>query len=255
MIYEANVDVVKVKGMMNYLQTEEGETLLRKRFALANTLKSFNALMLLDTDEDHQTKSNSFASLPDLIDRFTQILAAGSDIVATRFLGVSAAGFSTGENDLKNYYDMVKSKQKSQYKQKLTYIDNIMAASLGLSPDTSLKFEFKPLFQMTEGEIADMRLKDAQRDQIYLDSGVLKPSMVAKELKSVDTYSSITTEYLNQLEEDEEDAELSNAFNIVSAGGEEAEGQNSATSNDAKANRSAIQKSLDAINAFFNRKY
>lgn len=237
MIYEANVDVMKVKGLMNYLQTDEGENLLRKRFALAGLLKSFNTMMLLDMDEEHSTKTNSFSGLPDLIDRFFQVLSAATDIPATRFLGVSAAGFSTGDGDIKNYYDNVRSKQNSEYRPKLNYIDKIIARSLNIAEDISLKYDFCSLFQLNEIEIADMRLKDAQRDQIYLDQGVITPSQVAKELKRVDTYSSITDDHIKALEKEEKDASLSHAFNI---GGP-------AVENEESANGEAIEESGSAV--------
>lgn len=208
MVYETNVDIMKVKGLMNYLQTAEGEALLRKRFTLAGAMKSFNNMMLLDNEEEYTSKSNTFAGLPDLLDRFALFLSAASDIPATRLLGSSASGLNaTGEGDLKNYYDTVRSAQKQQYKPLLDDFDQIMAKSLGLGEDTDLSYEFNSLFQMTPKEIADIGLVDAQRDQIYLDRGVITEEITAKELAQKGTYTNITDEYLEELEE------LENGFN------------------------------------------
>ena len=208
MVYETNVDIMKVKGLMNYLQTAEGEALLRKRFTLAGAMKSFNNMMLLDNEEEYTSKSNTFAGLPDLLDRYALFLSAASDIPATRLLGSSASGLNaTGEGDLKNYYDTVRSAQKQEYKPLLDDFDQIMAKSLGLGEDTDLSYEFNSLFQMTPKEIADIGLVDAQRDQIYLDRGVITEEITAKELAQKGTYTNITDEYLEELEE------LENGFN------------------------------------------
>ena len=202
MVYETNVDIVKVKGLMGYLQTAEGEALLRKRFTMAGMMKSFNSMMLLDNEEGFESKNNTFAGLPDLLDRFALFLSAASDIPATRLLGSSASGLNaTGEGDLKNYYDTVRSTQKKVYKPLLDYFDKIMAKSLGLADDTDMDYDFKSLFQMTPKEMADLQLVNAQRDQIYLDRNVITEEIVAKELKQDGTYTNITDEYLEELEE------------------------------------------------------
>lgn len=202
MVYETNVDIMKVKGLMGYLQTAEGEALLRKRFTMAGMMKSFNNMMLLDNEEGYESKNNTFAGLPDLLDRFALFLSAASDIPATRLLGSSASGLNaTGEGDLKNYYDTVRSAQKQQYKPLLDDFDQIMARSLGLGEDTDMDYDFKSLFQMTPKETADLQLVNAQRDQIYLDRNVITEEIAAKELKQDGTYTNITDEYLEELEE------------------------------------------------------
>lgn len=196
MVFEANVDVVKIKGLMNFLQSPEGENLIRKRFTLAGMLKSFNNMMLLDSEEDFTTKTNSFAGLSELINTFGKFLAAATDMPATRLLGTSASGLNaTGEGDLKNYYDMIRSKQNTRYKPKLNIIDRLMIRNLGLNADDDYSYEFCSLFQMTPQEIADIQLKDAQKDTIYINDGVVTEEIVAKELKQKGTYTNITDDY------------------------------------------------------------
>lgn len=202
MVYETNVDVVKVKGLMGYLQSAEGESLLRKRFTLAGMLKSFNNMLLLDNEEDFTTKNNTFAGLPDLLDRFAKFLAAATDIPATRLLGTSATGLNaTGEGDLKNYYDMIRSKQKSVYKSKLDYFDEIMLLSLGMNTEEDFRYEFKSLFQMTPQEQSTVDMNNSTRDKNYYDMGVINESTIAKELQQKGTYTNITDEDIEELEE------------------------------------------------------
>lgn len=206
MIYETNVDIIKVEGLMSYLQTAQGEDLLRKRFALASMLKSFNNMLLMDNKEEYQNKTNSFASLPDLIDRFAQIVTAGADVPATRLLGSSASGLNaTGEGDLKNYYDKISADQITEYKPRLDIFDIIMAKSLGLSDEADLSYEFNSLFQMTPKEQAEVDFNNAQRDQIYLLNDVVDELTVAKELKQNGTYTNITDEYIKELIDQDDD--------------------------------------------------
>lgn len=202
MIYETNVDIIKVKGLMGYLQSPEGEALLRRRFSLASSLKSFNNMLLLDNEENFESKVNTFSGLKDLMDAFAKYLSAATDIPATRLLGTSASGMNaTGEGDLKNYYDMIRSKQKSRYKPKLDYFDKIMILSLGLDPDEDYSYEFNSLFQPTPKEQSEVDLNNANRDNIYYTIGVLNESQIAKELKENNTYTNITDEDIEDLED------------------------------------------------------
>ncbi len=229
MVYETNVDIMQIKGLMGYLQTPEGETLLRKRFTLASQLKSFNNMMLLDSEEKWQTKKNSFAGLPDLLDRYAQIISAASDVPATRLLGTSASGLNaTGEGDLKNYYDKIRADQVKEYKPKLDYFDSIMAKSLGIDGD-NLEYEFNSLFQMTPKELSDLQLINAQRDALYLDRDIITEEIVAKELQQDNTYSNITDEYIKELEdlEDLDDDDLDTNTNKPEIEGNEEENEES----------------------------
>lgn len=202
MVYETNVDVMKVKGLMNYIQSPEGTSLIQKRFTLAGMLKSFNNMLLLDSEEEYDKKQNTFASIPDLLYAHALFLAGGSDVPATRLLGSSASGLNaTGEGDMKNYYDVIRSKQTKDYKPKLDYFDMIMAKSLGIKEDMDLSYKFNSLFQMTPKEQADTDFTNAQRDKIYLESGVVPEYSIAKELKQKQTYTNITDEHIEELEE------------------------------------------------------
>ena len=202
MVYETNVDVMKIKGLMNYIQSPEGTALIQKRFTLASMLKSFNNMLLLDADEEYDKKQNSFASLPDLLYAHALFLAGGSDVPATRLLGSSASGLNaTGEGDMKNYYDVIRSKQSKDYKPKLDFFDILMAKNLGIPDDADLDYRFNSLFQMTPKEQADMDFINAQRDQIYLDKGIIPEYTVAKELKQNGTYTNLTDEHITELEE------------------------------------------------------
>ena len=111
-------------------------------------------------------------TLKDLLDAFGKFLSAATDIPATRLLGTSASGLNaTGEGDLKNYYDMIRSKQKSKYKPRLDYFDEIMVRSLGLNPDEDYEYEFKSLFQMTPKEQSEVDMNNSTRDKNYYDMG------------------------------------------------------------------------------------
>lgn len=246
MVYETNVDIVRVKGLMRYLESAEGEALLRRRFTLANLLKSFNNTMLLDTEEEYTNKTNTFAGLPDLLDRYAQILSAASDVPATRLLGTSASGLNaTGEGDLKNYYDVIRARQNNEYRPKLNVFDKVMAKSLGIADGIDLDYEFVSLFQMTGKEKAELEFTNAQRDALYIDHDVIPISIVAKELQQNHTYANIGEDFIKELEEYENDGTDANSENLAIGNipeAEEGEEEESPSSEESEDPRGEVQE-------------
>ena len=202
MVYETNVDIYKIDGLMDYLQTPEGTSLIKKRFALSGMFKSFMNAQIIDSKEDWMNKTNGFSGLPELIEKFSQLLSAATDIPATRLLGVSSSGFNaTGEGDLKNYYDMVRSKQNSKLRPKLDHFDRIMAANIGISNGEDLQYEFVPLFQPDPKEKAEIRFVNAQADALYVDRQILSEVIVAKGLQEDNVYTNIDSGWIRELED------------------------------------------------------
>lgn len=205
LIYEAKIDVVKIKGLMNMLQSPEGEMRIKKRIRLSNLMKSINNTMILDAEEEWDTRSASFSGVSVLLNQFALFLSASSDIPATRLLGSSASGLNaTGEGDLKNYYDTVRSAQKMIYKPLLDFFDPIMSRSLGLPDTADLSYEFNALFQMSPSDEASRHSALAQRDSVYLDQNVVTPAIVAEALNKEGVYA-IPKEHIRELEAEEKE--------------------------------------------------
>lgn len=63
---------------------------------------------LIEGNTELKQHSASFGSVPELVWTYANLLAAGADVPATRFLGQSPGGLNaTGESDLENYYNMI----------------------------------------------------------------------------------------------------------------------------------------------------
>jgi phage-related protein (TIGR01555 family) len=201
MIYESTIDVIKIPEFFAMLSSKMGESKIIERFGLANLMKSINHTLLLDSKEDYAKVANTFTGLSDLIGRYLDIASAAADIPATRLLGSSPQGMNaTGESDTNNYYDKLQSDQNNIYGPKLITLDNAMVRSvLGDMPE-DWSFKFEELQQLNELQRADVEVKNSQRDNVYITAGVLEPSIIAKQLKSDETYQHISDEYITSLE-------------------------------------------------------
>lgn len=202
MMFESNVDVVKSEGLADVLARKDGEAVLTKRFQVAALLKSFNRMLLLDGTESYEKKQNSFANLDKVIQQFMIDVSGAADIPMTRLFGTSATGMNaTGDNDVRNYYDMVSAKQEAELRPQLEYLYEVLVRSeLGHMPE-DFRFDFNPLWQLSETEQATVEKTRAERDQVYLNAGVVTEALVARELKERGTYRNMTDNDIELVEE------------------------------------------------------
>lgn len=209
MTHETNVDIFRIKDLSLTLGLEDGANQISNRLLNNNLIKSLNNSIVIDKDhEDFERKPLSFQALPEVLKQYLSICASASDIPATRLLGSSPDGLNaTGDSDIRNFYDSIRSGQEDVLREKLGYFDQVLAMStFGHLPE-DLKFEFNPLWQTSDKEVADINYIKAQTYSIYLRDGILQPETVLQELMIDETYSSITQEMVDELslKEPEED--------------------------------------------------
>lgn len=213
MVYEANVDVVKIAGMMDYLQSPEGTQLLTRRMQMQKLLKAITNQTIVDSEDDYTTISKQFTGLPSLLDRYLVMLTAGSDVPAGRLLGDSASAFNvTGvTSDIKNYYDGIQSKQILDYNPKLNVLDRVLVRNLGWNPKVEIDFVWNSLFQKSPEEEAKAEKARAEVYSLLHNNKVMLPHQIAEELQNNPYFTSITKETVAELkEQDEFEKELEN---------------------------------------------
>jgi hypothetical protein len=90
---------------------------------------------------------------------------------------------------------MIASKQQDILVPIYNKIDLIIEKMLGMSE--SIKYEFKPLLDISSETQADIEYKDAQRDQIYLSNNVITSEEVRDNLKKHSVYSDLSDKIEN----------------------------------------------------------
>lgn len=204
LIYESNIDVYKIEGL-NALVAEGNDEVVVKRLEILDKMKSVVNGVVLDKEDEYENKNKTFTTLPDIDDRFIQKVSGASNIPVTRLIGIHPAGLNaTGDSDLYNYYDDVQSVQENDMRPKLNTIFEVIMRS-SFSESETFEFDFNPLKQLSELEQADVNLKNAQRDQIYLDQNVIRPTDAMAELSENGVYVTIDE---NRVEEEQKEEEI-----------------------------------------------
>ncbi|MCD1645264.1 DUF1073 domain-containing protein [Aurantimonas coralicida] len=181
MTHEAKLDIIKIPNLTAMAADPDYEARLTKRVATSMMIKGLYNALIIDGEEDYQQKEITFATLPDVIDRFMQIAAGAADIPVTRLLGQSPAGMnSTGESDLRNYYDRISAGQELELRPAMSVLDECLIwSALGKRPK-EIHYRWSPLWQMSEKDAADVALKHAQAFQIDANSSLIPDSALAK---------------------------------------------------------------------------
>ncbi len=156
LVFEAKVDVIRIPDFMASLNNEVYRSKILERYTLANMSKGINGTLLLDKEEEYDTKSASLAGLTDILMSFMQIVSGAADIPVTRLLGQSPAGMnSTGTSDMKNYHDRIQSMQELELQPAMVRLDECIERSAGVV-DPDVHYRWAPLEQMSEKERADI---------------------------------------------------------------------------------------------------
>ncbi|MEC5289399.1 MULTISPECIES: anti-CBASS protein Acb1 family protein [unclassified Aurantimonas] len=181
MTHEAKLDVIKIPNLTAMAADPDYEARLTKRVATSMMIKGLYNTLVMDAEEEYEQKQLTFATLPDVIDRFMQIAAGAADIPMTRLLGQSPAGMnSTGESDLRNYYDRISAGQEIELRPAMSVLDECLIwSALGNRPK-EIHYRWSPLWQMSEKDAAEVAMKKAQAFQIDVNSGMFPDSALSK---------------------------------------------------------------------------
>ncbi len=157
LVFEAKVNVIRIPDFMQNIGDERYRAKILERYTLAATAKGINGDLLLDKEEEFEQKTASFATLPEVLMSFLQIVSGAADIPATRLLGQSPAGMNaTGESDLRNYYDRLQAMQEVEMRPAMWRLDECIIRSGTGSRDPDIYYEWAPLWGMSEKEKADV---------------------------------------------------------------------------------------------------
>jgi phage-related protein (TIGR01555 family) len=248
MIPESKVDVIYIPGLSSLLADPRSTQLLTSRFAYANTIKSnFNMVLLDGSGEDGavgerwEQKQLSFQNLTEIAQLYLQIASGAADIPITRLLGQSPAGMnSTGESDIRNYYDNLSSQQENSLSKTLARLDEVIIRSaLGDRPK-EIYYEWVSLWGLSETERATNFKMKADAARAIAGSGGLSPPLITIEALS-DAFTNMLIEdgslpgleaaikeygKLSEQEDDEDDVAASATPRPLVEGEEEEEGSN-----------------------------
>lgn len=180
LLSELGVGKYKVKDLANLLSSEDGKSAITRRVELMDLTRSTFRSMYFDTEEDFVRDNISFQGVPEMLHTLFMLISADTGYPMTRLFGMSPAGMNaTGESDMNNYYDMVRSLQISELQPVLLRLLRIISQWKNIDEPY---IKFNPLETMNDKERAELERAKADTDKVeaetyksYIDTGVLEP--------------------------------------------------------------------------------
>lgn len=195
LLSDASQAVYKLQGIIKAIASGQRQA-IQDRAMLMEQQRSVLRGIILDAGaadgknaESAERTPTPFGGIPDLLLIFAMRFAAAAKMPQTKLFGRSPAGMNaTGDADVRNWYDELAKERESQdspnLKKILRYIGLAKEGPLG-GKDVKWDIDYAALWSPTDDEAATTRLKNAQRDDLYLTQGVVKPEEVALGLGEV----------------------------------------------------------------------
>ena len=193
LIQRASVLIINNQNMQAQLESKDGKAALEKLDEIADQIDIYQAAMIDGKKVEIDQWNASFGSVPELIMQYLQIISAGSDIPATRFLGQAPGGLNaTGTSDLENYYNMIDARRETDLRENLEKFFHIMMRSQfgkDFTPDM-VELEFPPLWNLSESELGTIRSQDSTNIISAFSSGMIDATFANKEMKDREIWKS-----------------------------------------------------------------
>jgi phage-related protein (TIGR01555 family) len=209
LLYEFVIGKYKIDGLSQIISEnnkQQAETIM----SIIEMAKSTINGVMLDSKDDYSRDSANVAGLADILDRFMMMLSGVTGIPITKLFGRSAAGMNaTGEGDERNYFNDIKSEQKSRMTKNLMKLVNYINIGLG-NKVSDPAIEYNSLFQQTQKEELECKKLQMEIDVGYINSGVLANDEVAESRFGGEGYSYDTEIDMGnrELEEESEKEQL-----------------------------------------------
>ena len=206
LVYKAHLRTLSVEGLRDALafggKSLEG---IVRSVDFIRKFQSNDGLTLLDSRDTFAAHSYSFDGLPQLLGQFSEQLSGALQIPLVRLFGQSPAGFSSGDTDLQNYYDMISAQQTSKLRRPMMkLLDVVCRSRCGRELPEDFGFKFTSLWQLSAAERADVAGKVTNAVVAAKDAGLVSPKVGMEELRQS---SHVTGVFSNISDEDIEAAD------------------------------------------------
>lgn len=208
LMQKAHLRTVQIDRLREVLAAGgKAEENLISMFQYMQMLQTSEGITLLDKEDVFAAHSYTFSGLSDMILQFGQQIAGATGIPLVRLFGQSPAGLnSTGESDLRMYYDNISAQQESRLRDGLMKVLRVLHRSLfgGVSAPENFDFDFTPLWQTSTKEKVDIAMTASTAIMNAYEKGIIQTDVALRELKQLGDqtglFTNITEEHIAEAE-------------------------------------------------------
>ena len=176
LIFQANLITLKIGNFGSDLAygSDRLKQSVEQTVQQENRMRTSYGVQILGAEDSMENHSYSFTGVSDVKESFMIDVAGATEIPATKLFGRSPQGMNaTGEEDLRNYYDMIAQQQERRLRPALEKLLPVMAISCwGFVPD-DLKIVFNPVMTRSPEESARISKNIADEVIALVNSGLI----------------------------------------------------------------------------------
>jgi phage-related protein (TIGR01555 family) len=196
LIQKAHLRTIKIDKLREvFAAGGKAEENLMTMFSYMGIMQNNEGITLLDSADEFQTTSYSFAGLSDMILQFGQQISGATGIPLVRLFGQSPAGLSaTGEADMRMYYDNINAQQETDLREGMLKLLRILHKSvLNTTAADTFDFDFSSLWQASTKEKAEIANATVTAIKGAIEAGVIDNVTALQELKQSSEHTGIFT--------------------------------------------------------------
>lgn len=161
----------------------DGDSAVLNRINTIAKYRDNNSVIVLDKNTEEMQQINTpITGLREILYANLELLPVISGIPTTKYLETSPTGLNaTGEYDMRNFYDLINTLQNNTFNEPINKLIDIICYSNGLDSN-GLTWTWKPLYQMSDREKAEVNQMKANTSNIYVQMGAITNADVARQL-------------------------------------------------------------------------
>lgn len=208
LVYKSYLRTLSVAGLRDIVAAGGAPlTGLTSYVDMMRRFQGIEGITVIDAEDKFEVQtSQAFSGLSDALVQFGQQLSGALQIPLVRLFGQSPAGLnSTGESDLRMYYDHINQLQMSDLHEGVTTIYKLIARSEGFELPHNFQLGFKSLWQLKDEEKANIAKTNADTVNAVLEAGVISPQTALKELRQSSRQTGVFTNVTRRMIDEADD--------------------------------------------------
>lgn len=185
LVYQTRLWTLYKKGLTQILggTSSSAQNNLFKSIQEMLKWRNNEGLSVLDSEDRLDQQIYTFSGVDDIMQQFVQQVSGSCGIPITRLMGQSPKGFSSGDMEIRQYYDSIHKDQEKYLREPLhTILKIIYRSYLYKDAPSELNFEFNPLWNTDEHEHAEIFSMRTDAVINAFNAGVITSEQALKQL-------------------------------------------------------------------------
>jgi phage-related protein (TIGR01555 family) len=204
LVYKSYLRTLSIEGLRDIVSA--GGAPMNGLMTYVDVMRRYQGMegiTLLDASDKFEVQGHSaFSGLSDALNQFGQQLSGALQIPLVRLFGQSPSGMnSTGESDLRMFYDHIRQQQRKTLYSGVTLVYQMIAQSEGIKLPPNFAIDFSSLWQLEDKEKADIASSVGSTVSKAFEDGLVSQKTALQELrqssKTTGIFTNVTEEAIN----------------------------------------------------------